>query len=58
MGAFNEQDDKDYWLEKMDAHSNTDDYGDATPEGYGYTADLQTRSNNMIKTLPENWGNV
>jgi hypothetical protein len=40
----------------MDTHSNTDEYGEATPEGYGYTADLQTNSNNMMRA-PEGWGN-
>jgi hypothetical protein len=42
LGAYNEEDTADYWKEKMDKHSNSDEYGDATPEGYGYTADLQT----------------
>jgi len=42
LGAFDEQDTADYWKEKMDTHSNDSEYGDDTPEGYGYTADLQT----------------
>jgi hypothetical protein len=60
LGAFKEEDTADFWKEKMDKHSNSDDYGDDTPTGYGYTADLQTSSNNMVranaKTLPANWG--
>jgi len=42
----------------MDTHSNDSEYGDATPEGYGYIADLQTKSHNMVRTLPENWGKI
>jgi len=58
LGAFKEEDTADFWKEKMDAHSNDSDYAEATPEGYGYTADLQTNTHNMVRTTPENWGKM
>ena len=58
LGAYDETDTADYWKQKQQEHSS-DDYVDDTPEAYGWvTADVQLKANNLMRTKPENWGDM
>jgi hypothetical protein len=58
LGAYDETDTADYWKQKQREHSS-DDYVDDTPEAYGWvTADVQLKANNLMRTKPENWGDM